>query len=109
MPGHWFAIYVFIITIFILGISILNAVYYNRIRNGTCNAITRKEAETGFWLNVIIAILTFILFFWSLFYFFTINRDEVLIVETSEKVISPVPIASTTPISSAPVPSFPVI
>ncbi|PCJ29034.1 MAG: hypothetical protein COA94_02825 [Rickettsiales bacterium] len=63
---RWFKIFVSVITAFVVGISIANVVYYNRIRTGTCNAITRGEADAMFWINIIVSISSGLLFVWSL-------------------------------------------
>lgn len=90
--ANWFSIYVFIIAIFVLGVSLLNVYYYNRIRNGTCNAVTKKEAETGFWLNIFIAIFTAILFIWAIFNALSKPKDIIVEIQESDtKRIGPVP------------------
>ena len=63
---RWFKIAVFIMTGFVLGTSIANIVYYNRIRTGTCNAVTRGEGNAMFWINIIIAVVAGLLMLWSL-------------------------------------------
>ncbi len=108
---NWFGIYVFIVVIFVLGVSILNAIYYDRIRKGTCNAVTKKEAETGFWMNIIIAILSGILVFWSLFWIFTYQESkevEVVVQDIGTKKTGPIPTFSKrSPSKPSAAPSFP--
>nr|QBK90669.1 MAG: hypothetical protein LCPAC104_01660 [Pithovirus LCPAC104] len=77
--NRWFRIITFIVSLFFLGISILNAVWYNRIRNGSCNALSKRDAEIGFWLNIFLAIIAGIIFIWaliSLFYFSDYRNKE---------------------------------
>lgn len=108
---NWFAIYVFIVAIFALGVSILNTIYYNRIRNGACNSVAKKEAETGFWLNIFIAIVTGILVIWAIFWILSRRDEEVVVIqEIEKKQLGPVPIPSTlapSHPSPTPAPRFP--
>ncbi len=71
---RWFRIYVFIVSLFTLGISISNIVHFNRIRNGACNAVTKREADTQFWLNIFLAFLSGILFLWSFIKLFSVEK-----------------------------------
>lgn len=64
---RWFKIFTLIGTGFGAGFSIANAIYYNRIRTGTCNAVTRGEATTLMWINIVMAVFFIILFFWALY------------------------------------------
>ena len=97
MYGHWFAIFVLLVAIIILIVSILNVIYYNRIRSGACNALTRQEAETGFWTNIIVAILVFILLFITVIFLFSEIYQKGTIetqpsyTEVSTKTITPIP------------------
>lgn len=63
---RWFKIIIFIVTGFVLGVSIANIVYYNRIKSGTCNAVTSGEANAMFWINIIIAVAVGLVMLWSL-------------------------------------------
>ena len=63
---RWFKIISFIVLGFIVGVSIANIVYFNRIRTGTCNAVTQGEANIMMWVNIVISIITGLLFIWSL-------------------------------------------
>lgn len=63
---RWFKITVVISSGFFAGFSIANAIYYNRIRTGACSAVTQGEAATLLWINIILAILAIIIFFWAL-------------------------------------------
>ena len=63
---RWFKITVVISSGFFAGFSIANAIYYNRIRTGACSAITQGEATTLLWINIILAVLAIIIFFWAL-------------------------------------------
>lgn len=63
---RWFKIIVTIVSGFFIGIAIANIVYYNRIRSGTCNAVTKNEANVMFWINIVILVIAVIIFLWSL-------------------------------------------
>lgn len=75
--SRWFKIVVFLASGFFLGFSIANAVYYDRIRRGaSCDAITKGEADTMFWINVILAFIAGIVFLWSIYKLFTKDYRE---------------------------------
>lgn len=65
---RWFRIVVSLATGFFAGIFTANAIYYNRIRTGdrSCQAISQNEANVLFWINLILAIIAFIIFIWAL-------------------------------------------
>lgn len=71
-----FKIVVFIFTGFVLGVTIANVVYFNRLRdsnnalvvnNNNNQAITTGEANVMFWVNMILAIIAGIIFLWSIY------------------------------------------
>ena len=79
--------------------------------DGTCNAITKKEAETGFWLNILVVILAVIVLIWSLFYVGGDSDEEPTITSPEIRMTGPTPIVSNTPsvvASTESVPIFPV-
>lgn len=90
---RWFSVFVFILSIILLIVSISNIIYFNRIRRGSCNAISRNQADTGFWLNIIISILIFITLLWSLSAIFMSHdvSNKVVITKTKTSLITPVP------------------
>ena len=57
-----FKIVVFLLAAIVVGVTIANIVYYNRIRNGTCNAVTHGEATTLVWVNAILLIIAALIF-----------------------------------------------
>ena len=63
---RWFKIVIVVVTGFVIGISIANIVYYNRIRSGTCNAVTQNEANAMFWINIVILVVASLIFLWAL-------------------------------------------
>jgi len=67
---RWFKIITAVGSGFVAGISIANAIYYNNIRTGSCNAVSQGEATTMLWINIVIAVLAIIIFFWALYLIF---------------------------------------
>ena len=64
----WYRVIVLISSATALAISIANLYYFNKIRlNGACGPVSEGTATTMVWLNLILAILSAIAFFWSLF------------------------------------------
>ena len=64
--SRWFKIIVFIVAAIVVGVTIANIVFFNRIRDGTCNAVTHGQATTMLWVNVILLVIAVIIFLWSL-------------------------------------------
>lgn len=64
--SRWFKIIVFVLSAIVVGVTIANLVYFNRIRNGTCQAISHNTAVTMLWVNAILLIIAIIVFIWSL-------------------------------------------
>lgn len=55
-----FLIVVLIVMLFVTGVFIANAIYFDDIRNkgGCANSISKNEANIMFWLNVILAVVS---------------------------------------------------
>ena len=64
--SRWFKIIVFLLSAAVIGVTIANIIYYNKIRNGTCGAVTHGEATTMLWVNVILLIVAIFVFIWSI-------------------------------------------
>ena len=64
--SRWFKIVVFLLTSIVVGVSIANIVYFNRIRTGNCQAISHGTAVTMIWVNVILLIIAAIIWLWSI-------------------------------------------
>lgn len=61
----WFrSIAVIVMLIFVI-VFIANTVYFDRARKGSCAALSVSEANTMFWLNLILSIIAVIMFIWS--------------------------------------------
>jgi NADH:ubiquinone oxidoreductase subunit 5 (subunit L)/multisubunit Na+/H+ antiporter MnhA subunit len=66
-----------------LGISIASLYYFNKIRlDGQCSPVTHGTATTMVWLNLILAILSAIAFFWSLFRLIFNGEDHDVVNES---------------------------
>jgi len=68
--SRWFKIVVFLLTSIVVGVSIANIVYYNRIRSGTCGAVSNGEATTMLWISVIVLIIAALIWLWSIWRLF---------------------------------------
>lgn len=65
----WFKIVVIIVAAATIGVCIPNIIYFNRLRNSSCNEISSGEAVTMFWINIVLlalASIVFILCIWKL-------------------------------------------
>lgn len=64
----WYKALVLITAALAIGFGITNMVYFNEIRTkGNCGPVSTGTATTMIWLNLILAIVAAIVFFWSLF------------------------------------------
>ena len=68
--SRWFKIIVTLLSAIIIGVTIANLVYFNKIRTGTCNAVSSGEATTMLWINVILLVIAAVVFIWSLYRLF---------------------------------------
>lgn len=65
--SRWFKLVVVLASGLATAFFITNAVYYDRIRKGSCSALTTREADTMYWLNVILAIISVFVFLWGIY------------------------------------------
>ncbi len=86
--SRWFKIVVLIATGFFAGFFIANAIYFNRIMNGSCSAVTKTEATVLFWANIILAIIAGIIFIWVLFRIVWVRRPSKEEKTAAEKTTS---------------------
>jgi len=97
----WFKIIVIFVAMATIALSIVNLVYYNRIRNGTC-VVSHSEAVTMFWLNFILMILAIIVFLWTLWKLIMPEKHlttKVGMIHTVPTVqtVAPVPVQTAVP------------
>ena len=64
--SRWFKIIVFILSAIVVGVTIANVAYFNRIRTGSCQALSNSTATTMVWVNAILLVIAIIIFLWSL-------------------------------------------
>jgi len=86
--SRWFKIVVVIASGLATAFFITNAVFYDKIRQSSCTAISKDEADVMFYLNVIFAIITGIIFIWGIFRLFTRKDYRVSLQERSTAYIT---------------------
>lgn len=64
--SRWFKIIVLVGSGFGTGFFIANAVVFGRIVNKSCNAVSKNEAQTLMWINIIMAVVFSIIFIWAI-------------------------------------------
>ncbi len=64
--SRWFKIIVLVGSGFGTGFFIANAVVFGRIVNKSCNAVSKNEAQTLMWINIIMAVVFGIIFIWAI-------------------------------------------
>ncbi len=64
--AKWFRVTAVVVTAVGAGLSIANAIFYNKAKNGSCVGISSTEIDVLFWVNVILAIIFIVLFIWAL-------------------------------------------
>ena len=65
--SRWFKFVVVLASGLATAFFIANAVYYDKIRKGSCSAVTTKEADTMYYINVILAIISVFVFIWGIY------------------------------------------
>ena len=72
--SRWFLAIVLLLTIFTIGVTIANIYYYNKIKNGSCNAVTNGEANTLMWVNIIVLVTAAIVMIWDIWRLFFTHK-----------------------------------
>lgn len=103
----WFKIVTAVSAGFFAGFSVANAIYYNNIRTRSCNAVSKGEATTMLWVNIILAILSIIIFFWALYLLIFSSEIRTDLNNQPTQFINQQPTMSSrgqvvTPVSSSP-------
>lgn len=70
--SRWFAIATMIGSAIATGVAIANCYYYHKLTQphtspGVVSPLTHGEATAMFWLNIIVAVFSLIIFIWSIF------------------------------------------
>lgn len=104
--SRWFKIVVFLLTTITVVVCISNIIYFNRMRDGTCEQITHGEATTMFWINIILLVFAAIVWIWSIWALFFHSDTNIhhhymgvsnqSITTPTTQVYSPPPIAVAT-------------
>lgn len=100
-PAFWFAISMIIFLIIVFIVFVVNAVYYNKIKNGNFSngdiPISYNEANALFWTNVILAIITLIGLGGASYIAYVTSRPvaAVAVAATAPLLAPPPPIVST--------------
>jgi hypothetical protein len=84
----WFSILILIVAAVIVGLTIANILYFNRIRQG--GTVQPSEASSMVWLNVIVmigAVIVFLIALWVLFS----HKEIVCSIATGTKVAAVTP------------------
>lgn len=79
---------------FITGAFIANAIYWERILSGQCNAVSRSEANGLLWINIILAIIAGAMFIWAFIRLFF--HSEPSHTQYQVPVVTPAPVAAPT-------------
>jgi NADH:ubiquinone oxidoreductase subunit 5 (subunit L)/multisubunit Na+/H+ antiporter MnhA subunit len=58
----WLKIVVIFVAAVTIGITIANLIYFNKLRNGSCKEISTGTATTMFWVNIVLLVLSIIIF-----------------------------------------------
>ena len=90
VESRWFKLVVVTASGVIVGVSAANIAYFNRIRTGTCSAVSSTEATTMMWFNVGILIASAIIFLWGVYtLLFSKSSREILYNELTSYATSP--------------------
>jgi hypothetical protein len=93
----WFRIIIIIALIAFLVLFIANAVYYNKLKNGNCTAVSNSQANMMFWLNLIWAIIVGIVLIWAIVRIFIRPKPSANAAARSLTTSQPVIIESAQP------------
>tara|TARA_Y100000310_G_scaffold308572_1_gene351831 strand:- start:347 stop:796 length:450 start_codon:yes stop_codon:yes gene_type:complete len=85
IKGSGFNIATMLITGFMFGVSISNAVYFARISDKPSEAMGSNSARAMLGINILLAALTAVIFFWSSYKLVIANEDK---YDTMSKYVS---------------------
>lgn len=80
MDSLWFRLVVLIFSGFIVGFSITNAIFYNRIRTSTMTnlPVSQDTATNMLIVNIILAILGIVLLIWAIYRLLSKEKRETI-------------------------------
>lgn len=76
VKGSGFNIATMLITGFMFGVSISNSVYYSRISERPSEAMGTSAARAMMGVNIVLAVLTGLIFIWSSYKLLVANEDK---------------------------------
>ena len=76
IKGSGFNIATMLITGFMFGVSISNSVYFSRISDKPSEAMGRSSAKAMLGINIVLAILSGLIFLWSSYKLIISNEDK---------------------------------
>ena len=76
IKGSGFNIATMLITGFMFGVSISNSVYFSRISSRPSEAMGRSSAQAMLGINILLAILSGLIFLWSSYKLIISNEDK---------------------------------
>ena len=90
--SFFFKIVIVIIFIIIAGAVLANIIYFGDVSKGQCANITADTGNTMMWFNIVLFIIIFIVFIWSVIrLFFNKKTKKVKIQESKEAYNKEVP------------------
>lgn len=114
--SRWFKVFAFIISGFVVGVSIANIIYFNRLRKKPSTDITSTEATSMLWVNIVILVISSLLFIfalWKLIFsqsyraklvtktkrYFTDTGSGFTPVTTTTPAVAVAPVTAVTPVT----------
>ena len=76
IKGSGFNIATMLITGFMFGVSISNSVYFSRISDRPSEAVGRSSAQAMLGINIVLAILSGLIFLWASYKLLISNEDK---------------------------------
>lgn len=108
-----FTVFVFILSGFFAGFTLANVIYFNRLRTSLSTlsgvSVTAGEASALMWINIILLILSLIIFIWSIVRLVSHPRTielkstpthVVIPLETTKTIQTTVPVQATVPVQT---------
>ena len=97
MTSRVFLVSTTIVSGFFTGFSLANIVYYARLRNAGCSAISSGEATSMLILNIILFIIALVIFIWTIWELIVSSKTKQQLYQyITSPVGSPSPFTTTT-------------
>lgn len=62
----WFRIIIIFVLILFIALFIINAIWWNKVKNSNCVNLSTSQANTMMWLNIIWAVIAGIILIWAI-------------------------------------------